>query len=678
MLFEHIRSHPPHKTALRDNGVELSYGDLIRHIEDRSDQLIDVDVLGIALDNGIDWLIWDMAALYAGIVCIPLPPFFTKDQINHSIATAGITHLLTPGGLVPTGFARSARIPDGSAKITFTSGTTGTPKGVCLSKSAMINVAHSIHTVLGDGFVGTHASVLPLAVLLENVAGVYASLMAGCTVHLTGLQEFGAHYQNLYTILKTAKVNSVILVPEILRALMMQVQANGPLPDLKFIAVGGARVAPRLIAMARQLGLPVHEGYGLSECASVLSMNMPGKDKPGTAGTLLPHVTAEIRDGEIFVRHPGFLGYVGVANDSSAHADEWFATGDIGEIDPDGFVHVTGRRKNVLITSYGRNISPEWPESVLLAQPDIYQAIVYGDDQPHLSALIVPSRADANIKTVLEAANTIFPDYAQIRDFKIVPAFSVENGCLTGNGRPKRDAILQRYLSPQLTPEPSMNFYDRLVAETAAARASLYHVPQLVDGLQGNISRSTYVAYLTEAFHHVKHTVPFLMAMGSRLPDNKRWLHKAIIEYLEEEEGHEEWILNDIEAAGGNREAACKAVPSLETQVMVAYNYDYITRKNPVGFLGMVFMLESTSTQIASQGADAVMSGLDLPKSAFSYLFSHGSLDIEHMKFFEQTVNKITDPDDQAAIIEVAQNTFRLFANLFAAIPHEGQRKHVA
>ena len=223
-----------------------------------------------------------------------------------------------------------------------------------------------------------------------------------------------------------------------------------------------------------------------------------------------------------------------------------------------------------------------------------------------------------------------------------------------------------------------MNFYDRLVAQTSVARHALYHVPQLVDGLSGQISRSTYVAYLTEAYHHVKHTVPFLMAMGSRLPDDKRWLHKAVIEYLEEEEGHEEWILNDIEAAGGDREAARNATPNLETEVMVAYNYDYIARKNPVGFLGMVFMLESTSTQIASQGADAVMSGLDLPKSAFSYLFSHGSLDIEHMKFFEKTVNQITDPDDQAAIIEVANNTFRLFANLFTAIPHEGQRKNVA
>ena len=195
-------------------------------------------------------------------------------------------------------------------------------------------------------------------------------------------------------------------------------------------------------------------------------------------------------------------------------------------------------------------------------------------------------------------------------------------------------------------------------------------VPQLRDGLAGHISRETYIAYLTEAYHHVSHTAPFLMNMGAKLPPEKRWLHKAIIEYLEEEVGHEEWILNDIAVAGGDKETARNSVPNLETQVLISYNYDYINRKNPVGFLGMVFMLESTSTQIASAGADAVKKNLDLPNKAFSYLYSHGELDIGHMKFFEQTVNQITDPEDQAAIIEVAQNTFRLFAGLLCAIPH--------
>lgn len=223
-----------------------------------------------------------------------------------------------------------------------------------------------------------------------------------------------------------------------------------------------------------------------------------------------------------------------------------------------------------------------------------------------------------------------------------------------------------------------MTFYERLQKETATARQELYTVPQLVDGLKGDISRDTYIAYLTEAYHHVKHTVRFMMAMGVRLPDEKKWLHDAIAEYIEEEKGHEEWILNDVAAAGGDKEAARNATPNLETQVLVAYNYDYIARKNPVGFLGMVFMLESTSTQIASTGADAIMAGLKLPKTAFTYLYSHGALDIEHLKFFETLVNKIEDPADQAAIIEVANNTFRLFAQVLSAIPHKKAQKNAA
>ncbi len=674
MLFSQIQTHTPEKIALRCAQNDLSYGALVQEITKYSAQLVaaNVRVLGLALDNTIDWIVWDLAALNSGIVCVPIPPFFTDDQINHTINQAGITHMISPAGLSATGQSRASAIPAGTAKITFTSGTTGTPKGVCLPASAMENVAHSIETMLGGDYVGIHACTLPLAVLLENVAGVYSGLMAGCTIVLTPLADFGEHYSNLHAQLKNSAATSAILVPELLRALLLQVLKQGPLPDLKFLAVGGSRVDPNLLQKARALGLPVYEGYGLSECASVVSMNFPGKDRIGTTGGLLPHVQAEIIDDEIVIQNPGFLGYL------AEPAPQGHATGDLGHIDEDGFVHVTGRRKNVLITSMGRNISPEWPESVLLAQPGIYQALVYGDGAPHLGALIVPTSAHADVSASIAAANATLPDYAQIKDSRIVPPFTVANGCLTGTGRPRRTHILENYASFLSPKESPMNFYDQLVAQTAPARAELYAVPQLVDGLQGRISRATYIAYLTEAYHHVKHTVPFLMSMGSRLPDEKRWLHKAIIEYLEEEEGHEEWILNDIAAAGGDREAARAAAPNLETQVMVAYNYDYISRKNPVGFLGMVFMLESTSTQIASMGADAVMTGLDLPKTAFTYLFSHGALDIEHMKFFEKTVNQVTDPADQAAIVEVATNTFRLFANLFRAIPHHQEVRDVA
>ena len=223
-----------------------------------------------------------------------------------------------------------------------------------------------------------------------------------------------------------------------------------------------------------------------------------------------------------------------------------------------------------------------------------------------------------------------------------------------------------------------MNFYDQLVKETETASALLYQVPQLIDGMQGNISRDTYIAYLTEAYHHVSHTIPFLMSMGANLGNKNPFLQRTIAQYIGEEVGHEEWILNDIEAAGGDKETARNSTPNLATQVLIAYNYDYINRKNPVGFLGMVFMLESTSTQIANQGAEAVQAKLGLPTQAFSYLYSHGELDISHMEFYEKTVNQLTDPADQKAIIEVAQNSFRLFAEVLRSIPHQGANQDAA
>ncbi len=214
-----------------------------------------------------------------------------------------------------------------------------------------------------------------------------------------------------------------------------------------------------------------------------------------------------------------------------------------------------------------------------------------------------------------------------------------------------------------------MTFYETLVEATQEQRDALYSVPQLVAALKGDISRDAYIAYLTQAYHHVKHTVPFLMSMGARLPEKNAWLRPVLVEYINEEISHEEWILNDIEAAGGSKEGARQAKPYLTTEMLVTYNYDYIARKNPVGFFGMVFMLESTSVGIATAGADSVKAALNLPKEAFSYLYSHGTLDISHMDFFKNNVNRITDPADQAAIIEVAQNTFQLFAQLMRSIP---------
>lgn len=657
----------PDKVCLRDEKTSILYKNLARALSVKADMLKNYRCVALAMDNSVEWILWDLAALQNGTIIVPIPPFFTKEQTLHALSSSGCQLLISEQGLEPLNFP-TVVLPAGTAKITFTSGSTGAPKGVCLSRTAMENVASSIVSIMGPHYAGIHQCTLPLAVLLENVAGVYAGLLAGCTIETPSLQRLGKNYENIHHVLKETQATSVISVPEILRVLMHQTVQAGPLPHLQFIAVGGAKVSHELIIQARALGLPVYQGYGLSECASVVALNTPAADHIDSVGRILPHVQIKIINGEIVISNPGFLGYVG-----APHAG-FLRTGDLGGLDSDGFLSISGRSKNILITSYGRNISPEWIEAALLAQPEIAQAFVYGDAQPYPSALIVPARADVDIGAAVTRANAGLPDYAQIHNTSLTQPFTPKDGTLTGNGRLHRDIITK----VRLEKESAMIFYDRLVLETEAARQSLYHVPQLIDGLQGNISKETYIAYLTEAYHHVSHTVRFLMAMGARLPEEKKWLHDAISEYIEEEKGHEEWILNDIAAAGGDKEKARAAVPNLETQVLISYNYDYIARKNPIGFLGMVFMLESTSIQIANNGAEALKNKLGLPQSAFTYLYSHGALDIEHMKFFESLVSKIDDPEDQAAIIEVAQNTFRLFANLLNAIPHEKALKHAA
>ena len=357
----------------------------------------------------------------------------------------------------------------------------------------------------------------------------------------------------------------------------------------------------------------------------------------------------------------------------------------MGHIDEDGYLYIRGRKKNTLITSYGRNVSPEWVESELLALPEIGQVVAYGDAQPELGALIVPASqgiSNEMIDKAIKRANATLPEYAHVLHWVKVLPFTQANGQLTGTGRAKRDVILKEYKTmiekSYETQGQSLSFFDRLIAETATQQDMLRNVPQLRDGLMGAVTRETYIAYLAEAYHHVKHTVPLMECAKAHMPDDKGWLIEALDEYIEEETGHEEWILNDIRNAGGDAEAVRHSRPRAATEFMVSYAYDYISRVNPVGFFGMVFVLEGTSTAIASQGAEAVMKSLGLPKNCFSYLISHGALDLEHMQFFAKLMGTITDPEDQDAIIHMAQRMFELFAGVFSAIPHKSEAHHAA
>lgn len=219
-----------------------------------------------------------------------------------------------------------------------------------------------------------------------------------------------------------------------------------------------------------------------------------------------------------------------------------------------------------------------------------------------------------------------------------------------------------------------MRFYQQLNQKTESSREYLLSAPIINRCLKGNINLEEYVAFLTEAFHHVKHTVPLLMAMGSRLTMEQEWLRQAVAEYIEEELGHQEWILNDIGACGFDKEVARNSMPDMSTELMVSYAYDTINRVNPLAFFGMVLVLEGTSINLACRAADSIQEKLKLPTKAFTYLRSHGALDLEHMDFFEKLMNQINNPKDQADIIHAANVFYHLYGKLFRSLERIEQR----
>lgn len=214
-----------------------------------------------------------------------------------------------------------------------------------------------------------------------------------------------------------------------------------------------------------------------------------------------------------------------------------------------------------------------------------------------------------------------------------------------------------------------MSFYETLAHATATERAYLLSTPIVQECLSGKVSHAGYRAFLAQAFHHVRHTTPLLMALGGRLPERLAWLRRAVAEYIEEEIGHEEWILNDIDAAGGDAAQVRTSAPELAAEVMVAYAYHTIDRGNPAGFFGMVYVLEGTSVALALTAADRLQQGLGLPDSAFTYLRSHGTLDQQHTQHLAKLLEQMTEADQQE-VIRCARIFYTLYANIFRALPN--------
>jgi len=239
----------------------------------------------------------------------------------------------------------------------------------------------------------------------------------------------------------------MILLPELMQALLGAIdQGWQPPPSLRFIAIGGSKVSASLLQRAHGCGLPVYEGYGLSECGSVVSLNSPQNSVIGTIGRVLDHVSVTIEDDEIVVSGNTYLGYI---DDAENWLQSKVYTGDLGYFDEQHFLHINGRRKNLIISSFGRNINPEWVESELLASGLLQYAVLFGDAKPYCIALVQPRDEnidDSVVQNNIDEINQTLPRYAQVKAWARVPsAMTVDNGLITSNGRPVRDKIAQQY-----------------------------------------------------------------------------------------------------------------------------------------------------------------------------------------------------------------------------------------
>lgn len=459
--------------ALGNGRAGLTRDELATEVAALSARLVHAGtrVLATMLDNGMPWVVADLAAEAAGVVHVPLPLFFTPEQVAHALQVAGVDTVLTIEPLadrwpqlprkpwVVAGEplcalrlpAQGLPMPSGTAKLTFTSGTTGTPKGVCLGAEGLHRVRDALVLALEPLDIRRHLCALPLAVLLENVAGVMAPLARGAECLVPPLAELGLSGSSSFdpavfnAAVERHRPHSLILLPQMLRAWTGWLAGQGRrAPEgLRMVAVGGAAVGAPLLMAARRLGIPAHEGYGLSEGSSVQTLNLPGSDRPGSAGRPLPHARVRVNGrGEIEVAGGLMLGYLG----QPLLQGDWWPTGDLGEIDADGFVHVRGRIKHVLITAFGRNVSPEWVETALRSGRTIAQAVVLGDGEPALSAVVWPvndALPDAGLQADIDAANATLPDYARVtRWVRARAPFTAAGGMATANGRPRRDAIL--------------------------------------------------------------------------------------------------------------------------------------------------------------------------------------------------------------------------------------------
>ncbi|HEY0988935.1 MAG TPA: AMP-binding protein [Kofleriaceae bacterium] len=416
----------------------------------------------------------------------------------------------------------AARDPDEPAMIVYTSGTTGPPKGAMLSSRNVLEGGEAVCRQLGITANDSLLSYLPLCHVAEKIFTLFLPLTAGCSVC------FGEALETVQADLREVSPTIFLGVPRIwekmhagiaLRmkdaswlkrtlydffvrrgAAIAQRRLDGglrltdrivdrlgdllvfrPLQErlglrrCRLPVSGAAPISRDLLLWFHGIGIPVLEGYGQTEGAGTSHLNLPGAIRLGTVGRPLPQVECRIDgDGEILVRGPNvFRGYLDRpdATRETVDAEGWLHTGDVGEIDPDGFLSITGRKKEIIITSGGKNLSPEHIENALKTSPYIKEAVAVGDQRNFVAALVqleydavsdwaarhgiahtsyadlaAQRKVDELIHAEVDKANQLLSRVEQVRAFRILPReLHQDDGELTPTQKVRRRVVFGTY-----------------------------------------------------------------------------------------------------------------------------------------------------------------------------------------------------------------------------------------
>ena len=539
--------------ALRtpDGGVELTWRDYRARVCSIAGGLVSLgvgagDTLGLMLVNRPEAHLADTAALHIGAVPFSIYNTSAPEQIAHLLADSACRVLVTerqfaervltlrspalalehvvvvdgpsPGALgldevehhCEAGFdldAAAARVtPDDVATLIYTSGTTGPSKGVELTHRNILYDVRVAVDGLGLGPGGRYVSYLPMAHIADRMIGHYPAMVTGASVTCV------ADMTTIFAVVQEVRPTFFASVPRVwekLRAALLarfgdalsadggpdpatlaRIRAHLGLDAAQALGCGAAPVAPEVLDFFTELGLPLYEGWGMSECGTI-TCNVPAATRSGTVGRPLNGIEVVCADdGELLVRGPIVMrGYRNdpVRTAEALDGDGWLHTGDVGAIDGDGYVRIVDRKKELIINASGKNMSPAMIENALKSGcPLIGVAVAIGDRRPYTTALILlePEAAAAFAAAHGIPGGTL----AELADDDRVRA-EVAAGIERGNARLSRAEQVRRHTilgdtwlagGDELT--PTMKLRRRVIAEKHAALIDAMYD----DGHEGN------------------------------------------------------------------------------------------------------------------------------------------------------------------------------------------------